>query len=50
MRKYLKRLLIVLFLLVLVFLALPFLAAPWVCLIGGDIVCFGGAAEVIGSV
>ena len=29
--------------------ALPFLAAPWVCHIGGDIVCFGGAAEVIGS-
>ena len=32
------------------FLALPFLAAPWVCHIGGDIVCFGGAAEVTGSV
>jgi hypothetical protein len=29
---------------------LPFLAAPWVCHIGGDIVCFGGAAEVTGSV
>jgi hypothetical protein len=50
MRKYLKRFLIVLFLLVLVFLALPFLAAPWACHIGGDIVCFGGAAEVTGSV
>jgi len=50
MRKYLKRFLIVLFLLVLVFLALPFLVAPWVCHIGGDIVCFGGAAEVAGSV
>jgi len=31
-------------------LALPFLAAPWVCHIGGDVVCFGGAAEVTGSV
>jgi hypothetical protein len=50
MRKYLKRFLIFLFLLALVFLALPFLAAPWVCHIGGDIVCFGGAAEVTGSV
>jgi len=50
MRKYLKRFLIFLFLLVLVFLALPFLAAPWVCHIEGDIVCFGGAAEVTGSV
>ena len=50
MRKYLKRFLIVLFLLVLVFLAWPFLAAPWVCHIGGDIACFGGAAEVTGSV
>jgi hypothetical protein len=50
MRKYIKRFLIFLFLLVLVFLALPFLAAPWVCHIGGDIVCFGGAAEVTGSV
>jgi len=50
MRKYLKRFLIVLFLLVLVFLALPFLAAPWVCHIGGDVVCFGDAAEVTGSV
>jgi hypothetical protein len=42
--------LIVLFLLVLVFLAWSFLAAPWACHIGGDIVCFGGAAEVTGSV
>jgi hypothetical protein len=50
MRKYLKRFLIFLFLLVIVFLALPFLAAPWACHIGGDIVCFGGAAEVTGSV
>ncbi len=25
-------------------------ATPWVCHIGGDIVCFGGAAEVTGSV
>lgn len=31
-------------------MALPFLAAPWACHIGGDIVCFGGAAEVTGSV
>jgi hypothetical protein len=50
MRKHLQRFLIFLFLLALVFLALPFLAAPWVCHIGGDIVCFGGAAEVAGSV
>jgi len=50
MRKYLKYFLISLFLLVLVFLALPFLAAPWACHIGGDVVCFGGAAEVTGSV
>jgi hypothetical protein len=50
MRRYLKYLLISLFLLALVFLALPFLAAPWACHIGGDIVCFGGAAEVTGSV
>jgi len=50
MREYLKRFLIVLFLLVLVFLAWPSLAAPWVCHIGGDIVCFGGAAEATGSV
>jgi len=50
MRKYLKYFLISLFLLALVFLALPFLAAPWVCHIGGDVVCFGGAAEVSGSV
>jgi hypothetical protein len=49
MRKYLKRLLIVLFLLA-VFLALPFFAALWACHIGGDVVCFGGAAEVSGSV
>jgi len=46
----LKYLLISLFLLALVFLALPFLAAPWVCHIEGDVVCFGGAAEVTGSV
>jgi hypothetical protein len=50
MRKYLKRFLIFLFLLALVVVALPFLAAPWACHIGGDIVCFGGAAEVTGSV
>jgi len=50
MRKYLKRFLIVLFLLALVVVALPFLAAPWACHIGGDVVCFGGAAEVTGSV
>jgi hypothetical protein len=50
MRKHLKYFLISLFLLALVVVALPFLAAPWVCLIGGDIVCFGGAAEVAGSV
>ncbi len=50
MRKYLKRFLIFLFLLVLVFLALPFLAAPCACHIGGDVVCFGGVAEVTGSV
>jgi len=49
MRKYLKRFLIFLFLLA-VFLAWPFLAAPWVCHIGGDIICFGGVAEVTGSV
>jgi hypothetical protein len=48
--KYLKRFLIVLFLLALVVVAWPFLAAPWVCHIGGDIVCFGGAAEVTGTV
>jgi hypothetical protein len=50
MRKYLKRFLIFLFLLALVFLAWPFLAAPWACHIGGDVVCFGGVAEVSGSV
>jgi len=50
MRRYIKRFLIVLFLLVLVVVALPFLAALWVCHIGGDIVCFGGVAEVTGSV
>jgi hypothetical protein len=50
MRKYLKRFLIVLFLLVFVFLALPFFAALWACHIGGDVVCFGGVAEVAGSV
>jgi len=36
--------------LVLVFLAWSFLAALWACRIGGDIVCFGGVAEVAGSV
>jgi hypothetical protein len=50
MGNNLKYLLISLFLLALVVVALPFLAAPWVCHIGGDIVCFGGAAEVTGSV
>ena len=50
MRKYLKRFSIVLFLLALVFLALPFFVALWACHIGGDIVCFGGVAEVTGSV
>jgi hypothetical protein len=50
MRKYLKYFLISLFLLVLVFSAWPFIAAPWACHIEGDIVCFGGAAEVTGSV
>jgi hypothetical protein len=50
MRKYLKYFLISLFLLALVVVALPFLAALWACHIGGDIVCFGGAAEVTGSV
>ena len=50
MRKYLKRLLIVLFLLVLVVVALSFLAAQWACHIGGDVVCFGGVAEVTGFV
>jgi hypothetical protein len=49
MRKYLKRFLISLFLLA-VFLALPFFAAQWACHIEGDVVCFGGAAEVAGSV
>ncbi len=50
MKRYIKHFLIFLFLLVLVFLAWPFLAAPWACHIGGDIVCFGGVAEVTGSV
>jgi hypothetical protein len=50
MRKHLKYLLISLFLLALVVVALPFLAALWVCRIEGDIVCFGGVAEVTGSV
>jgi hypothetical protein len=50
MRKYLKYFLISLFLLALVVVALPFLAAPWVCHIEGDVVCFGGAAEVSGFV
>ncbi len=49
-KKHLKRFLFFLFLLVFVFLALPFLAAPCACRIEGDIVCFGGAAEVSGSV
>jgi hypothetical protein len=46
----LKYFVVFLFLLVLVVMALPFLAAPWVCHIGGDVVCFGGAVEVTGSV
>jgi len=50
MRRYIKHFLIFLFLLVLVFLAWYFLAALWACRIGGDVVCFGGAAEVSGSV
>jgi len=49
-KKHLKYFLIFLFLLVFVFLALPFLAAPWACRIESDIVCFGGVAEVTGSV
>ncbi len=49
MRKYLERLLIALFLLA-VFLALPFFVALWACHIEGDVVCFGGVAEVTGSV
>jgi len=49
-KKHLKYLLLFLFLLALVVVALPFLAAPWVCHIGGDVVCFGGAVEVTGSV
>jgi hypothetical protein len=48
--RYIKHFLIFLFLLALVFLAWSFLAALWACRIGGDIVCFGGAAEVTGSV
>ena len=48
--KHLKYFLFFLFLLVFVFLALPFFAALWFCHIGGDIVCFGGVAEVSGSV
>jgi hypothetical protein len=50
MRKYIKHFLVFLFLLVLVFLAWLFLAALWACRIGGDVVCFGGVAEVTGSV
>jgi hypothetical protein len=50
MKKYLNYFLSFLFLLVLVFLTWSFLAALWACRIGGDIVCFGGAAEVAGSV
>jgi hypothetical protein len=50
MRRYIKHFLTFLFLLVFVFLALPFLAALWVCRIEGDVVCFGGVAEVTGSV
>jgi hypothetical protein len=49
MRRYIKHFLFFLFLLA-VFLALPFFVALWACHIGGDIVCFGGAAEVTGSV
>jgi hypothetical protein len=48
--KYIKHFLIFLFLLALVFLTWSFLAALWACRIGGDIVCFGGVAEVTGSV
>jgi hypothetical protein len=50
MRKHLKYFLISLFLLALVVVALPFFAALWVCRIEGDIVCFGGVAEVTGFV
>jgi hypothetical protein len=55
-KKHLKYFLFFLFLVVFVFLALSFFAdngtsnPPWVCRIGGDIVCFGGVAEVSGSV
>jgi hypothetical protein len=49
MRRYIKHFLFFLFLLA-VFLALPFFVALWACHIGGDIVCFGDAAEVAGSV
>ncbi len=48
--RYIKHFLVFLFLLVLVFLAWSFLAALWACRIGGDVVCFGGVAEVTGSV
>jgi hypothetical protein len=63
MKKYLNYFLFFLFLLVFVFLAWSFLAdngtsnlpsllttSPRVCHIEGDIVCFGGVAEVSGSV
>jgi hypothetical protein len=46
-KKHLKRFL---FLLVFVFLAWSFLAALWACRIEGDVVCFGGVAEVSGFV
>ncbi len=48
--RYIKHFLVFLFLLVLVFLAWSFLAALWACRIGGDVVCFGGVAEVSGFV
>jgi hypothetical protein len=50
MKKYLNYFLFFLFLLVLMYSAWPFLEAPRACRIEGDIVCFGGAAEVSGFV
>jgi len=50
MKKYLNYFLFFLFLLVLMYSAWPFIAAPWACRIEGDVVCFGGVAEVSGSV
>jgi hypothetical protein len=49
MRRYIKHFLFFLFLLA-VFLALSFFVALWVCRIEGDVVCFGGVAEVTGTV